>query len=60
MTDDSTLSIIKEASFENSQPGTRQIKEWIPEFSQKFELEKLVISMDVTSLLYIVFIHLRF
>jgi len=50
MTDDSTLPVLKEATFENSQIGASQIKELILEFSQNFEIEKLVIGMQATSL----------
>ena len=35
MTDDSTCSVLKEASYGNSQLGASQIKEYILEFSQK-------------------------
>ena len=50
MTDDSTCSGLKEASYGNSQLGASQIKEYILEFSQKFEIESLVIGMEATSL----------
>lgn len=50
MTDDSTCSVLKEASYGNSQLGASQIKEYILEFSQKFEIESLVIGMEATSL----------
>lgn len=50
MTDDSTLAVLKEATFENSQLGANQIKELILEFSQNIEIEKLVIGMEATSL----------
>lgn len=50
MTDDSTLSVLKEAPFENSQLGASQIKGLILEFSQNVEIEKVVIGMDTTSL----------
>ena len=49
MTDDSTCSVLKEASYGNSQLGASQIK-YILEFSQKFEIESLVIGMEATSL----------
>lgn len=50
MTDDSTCSVLKEASYGNSQLGASRIKEYILEFSQKFEIESLVIGMEATSL----------
>jgi transposase len=50
MTDDSICSVLKEASYGNSQLGASQIKEYILEFSQKFEIESLVIGMEATSL----------
>ena len=58
MTDDSTCSVLKEASYGNSQLGASQIKEYILEFSQKFEIESLVI--EWIPHLYIAFIQLCF
>lgn len=50
MADDSKLLVLKEATFENSQVDASQIKVLILEFSRDFEIEKLVISMEATSL----------
>ncbi|MGM0209086.1 transposase [Enterococcus sp. DIV0421] len=50
MADDSKLLVLKEATFENSQVDASQIKALILEFSRDFEIEKLVISMEATSL----------
>ena len=58
MTDDSTCSVLKKHLMEIVNLAQSQIKEYILEFSQKFEIESLVIGMEAH--LYIAFIQLCF
>lgn len=50
LTDDDDLTILKEARFENSLLGASQIKKILLDYTEAYELSKIVIGMEATSL----------
>lgn len=50
LTDDESLTILKEKCFEDSAISTDQIKKLILAYAQDYDLAKVVIGMEATSL----------
>jgi len=50
MTDDESLTVLQEATFDNSLVGASQIKKVILDYNQSYSFSKVVIGMEATSL----------
>lgn len=50
MTDDDSLTVLKEARFENGFVGASQIKKVILDFAKEFSFSRVVVGMEATSL----------